>query len=75
MDTNGLLDCFRWFKDATALMQSGKAYENLSDGLKLYTAWTTSPTIGSFHFVADLPALFIITYFNSSSLSWYERIT
>ena len=49
------------FNDATALMQSGKAYENLSDGLKAsYIAWTTSPTIGSFHFVADLPALFII---------------
>jgi hypothetical protein len=22
---NGLLDCFKWFTDATALMQSGKA--------------------------------------------------
>ena len=49
------------FKDATALMQSGKTYENLGDGLKVaYTAWTTAPTIGSFHFIADLPALFII---------------
>lgn len=49
------------FKDATALMQSGKNYENLSSGLQdAYTAWMTCPTIGSFHFVADLPALFII---------------
>jgi amino acid transporter len=49
------------YKDATALMQGGKLYENLGEGLKAsYTAWTTSPTIGSFHFVADLPALFII---------------
>jgi amino acid transporter len=49
------------FKEATALMQGGKSYENLSEGLKsAYTAWTTSPTLGSFHFVADLPALFII---------------
>ena len=49
------------FKDATALMQGGKAYENLSAGLQsAYTAWTTSPTLGSFHLVADLPALFII---------------
>jgi amino acid transporter len=49
------------YRDATALMQGGKQYENLSEGLKLsYTAWTTSPAIGSFHFVADLPALFII---------------
>src|SRR5690348_15548328 len=45
------------FKDATALMQGGKTYENLGSGLQAaYTAWTTAPTIGSFHFVADLPA-------------------
>jgi APA family basic amino acid/polyamine antiporter len=49
------------FKDATALMQGGKTFENLNPGLQsAYTAWTTSPTLGSFHFVADLPALFII---------------
>lgn len=49
------------FKEATSLMQSGKSFENLSEGLQAsYTAWTTAPTIGSFHFVADLPALFII---------------
>ncbi|MGG7035599.1 MAG: amino acid permease [Flavobacterium sp.] len=49
------------FKDATALMQSGKSFENLDTGIQTaYTAWTTAPTIGSFHFVADLPALFII---------------
>jgi len=49
------------FKDATALMQGGKSFENLSSGLQsAYTAWTTAPTIGGFHFVADLPALFII---------------
>ena len=49
------------FKDATALMQSGKSFENLSSGLQAsYTAWTTSPVLGSFHFIADLPALLII---------------
>jgi len=49
------------FADATALMQGGKSFENLSNGLQsAHTAWTTSPTIGSFHLVADLPALFII---------------
>ncbi|OXA72042.1 amino acid permease [Flavobacterium aquidurense] len=49
------------FNDATALMQGGKSYENLGRSLQeAYTAWTTAPTIGSFHFVADLPALFII---------------
>jgi len=49
------------FNDATALMQGGKSFENLDASLQdAYTAWTTSPVIGSFHFVADLPALFII---------------
>ncbi|HWS59551.1 MAG TPA: amino acid permease [Flavobacterium sp.] len=49
------------FKDATALMQGGKSFENLSSGLQAaHRAWTTSPVIGSFHFVADLPALLII---------------
>ena len=49
------------FKDATALMQSGKSFENLSSGLQAsYAAWTTSPVLGSFHFIADLPALLII---------------
>lgn len=49
------------FADATALMQGGKSFENLDGGLQAaYTAWTTSPTIGPLHVVADLPALFII---------------
>ena len=49
------------YADATALMQGGKSFANLDAGLQdAYTAWTTSPVIGSFHFVADLPALFII---------------
>lgn len=49
------------FADATALMQGGKSFQDLGVGLQTaYMAWTTAPTIGSFHFVADLPALFII---------------
>ena len=49
------------FKDATALMQSGKSFGDLSEGLQAaYTAWTNSPTLGPLHLVADLPALFII---------------
>ena len=51
------------FKDATALMQSGKSFDNLSSGLQAaYMAWTTSPVIGNFHIVADLPALGIIVF-------------
>lgn len=49
------------FKEAMALMQGGKTFENLPENLQLaHTAWTTSPTIGNFHLVADLPALLII---------------
>ena len=55
------LTATKGFDEATALMRGGKSFENLSDGLKAaHTAWTASPTIGSFHFVADLPALLII---------------
>lgn len=49
------------FDEATALMHGGKSFGELSDNLKnAYTAWTTSPTLGSLHLVADLPALLII---------------
>jgi basic amino acid/polyamine antiporter, APA family len=49
------------FDEATALMQGGKAFANLDAALQsAYTAWTTAPTLGGFHFVADLPALLII---------------
>ncbi len=49
------------FANSTALMEGGKSFENLASNTQLaYTAWTTSPVIGSFHFVADLPALLII---------------
>ncbi|RTY75490.1 amino acid permease [Flavobacterium sp. GSP27] len=55
------LSASRGFDDAIALMQGGKEFANLSPALQdAYTAWTTSPVIGSFHFVADLPALLII---------------
>ena len=55
------LSASRGFDDATALMQGGKEYAKLSPALQdAYMAWTTSPVIGSFHFVADLPALLII---------------
>ncbi|MGV9003834.1 amino acid permease [Flavobacterium sp.] len=49
------------FKEATAFMESGKLFENLPTHLKeAHAAWITAPKIGSFHFVADLPALLII---------------
>ncbi|MDD3004100.1 amino acid permease [Flavobacterium sp.] len=49
------------FADASALMQGGKSFTDLNTGLQTaYTAWNTAPVLGNFHFVADLPALFII---------------
>jgi amino acid transporter len=47
--------------EAVNLMQSGKLFANLAPNLQdAYNAWKTAPSIGGFHFVADLPALFII---------------
>ncbi|MEG1266097.1 MAG: amino acid permease [Myroides sp.] len=55
------LSAHKGFDDAVALMTSGKSFENLPKNLQLaHTAWTTAPQIGSFHFVADIPALAII---------------
>lgn len=49
------------YRDAEALMQAGKAFGNLDEGLQhAHMAWTSAPALGSFHFVADLPALLII---------------
>ena len=55
------LTASKGFEQATALMQNGKSFENLDAGVQsAYTAWTTSPSIGSLHLIADLPALLII---------------
>jgi len=55
------LTASKGFQEAIALMNGGKSFENLSESLQLaHTAYTTSPTIGSFHLIADLPALLII---------------
>jgi amino acid transporter len=49
------------FDKVLALMKNGEPFENLDSNLQsAYTAWTTAPVIGQIHFVADLPALFII---------------
>jgi APA family basic amino acid/polyamine antiporter len=49
------------YHEATALMNGGKLFENLDAATQAaYTAWITSPQMGSLHVVADLPALLII---------------
>jgi basic amino acid/polyamine antiporter, APA family len=61
--TMDYLSASKGFEQATLLLQSGKTFEGLDGGLKsAYTAWNTSPTIGNFHFIADLPALMIIIF-------------
>jgi len=51
------------YDKAVTLMQSGKVFENLEASTQAaYVAWTTSPTFGSLHVIADLPALFIIIF-------------
>src|SRR6185295_18497669 len=43
--TLDILSAHNGYKEATALMQSGKSFENLSEGLqKAYTAYTSAPT-------------------------------
>ncbi len=55
------LSASKGFAEATALLQSGKPFADLSPALQAaHTAWTTSPTIAGLHLVADLPALLII---------------
>jgi amino acid transporter len=59
--TMDYLTAHNGYENAMALIHAGKTYENLDPGLQsAYTAWTTSPALGSLHFIADLPALFII---------------
>ena len=51
------------YQDALALMQGDKPFAQLDAPLQAaYTAWTSCPTLGSFHLIADLPALFIIVF-------------
>ncbi|MES2138318.1 MAG: amino acid permease [Bacteroidota bacterium] len=55
------LTASKGFHQATTLMNSGKLFVNLDPWMQsAYTAWTASPTIGSLHIIADLPALFVI---------------
>lgn len=57
------LSASKGYDQAVALMQSGKLFENLDVATQsAYTAWTTAPTLGGLHFIADIPALFIIVF-------------
>ncbi|SFH17473.1 amino acid permease [Pedobacter insulae] len=61
--TMDYLTAFNGHKHAEALISAGKSIANLDDATSIANqAWLTAPRIGSFHLVADLPALGIIIF-------------
>ncbi|HWW41903.1 amino acid permease [Pedobacter sp.] len=61
--TMDYLTAFNGHKHAEALINAGKSFTNLDEATRLANnAWITAPRIGSFHVVADLPALGIIIF-------------
>jgi APA family basic amino acid/polyamine antiporter len=59
--TMDYLTAFNGHQHAEALLKAGKTYANLDEAIRITNnAWITAPRIGSFHLVADLPALGII---------------
>jgi len=61
--TMDYLSAYNGHMHAEALVNAGKDIANLDDITRFANnAWNTAPQIGSFHFVADLPALGIIIF-------------
>lgn len=61
--TMDYLTAYNGHKHAEALVNAGKSFANLDDATRIANnAWITAPRIGSFHLVADLPALGIIIF-------------
>lgn len=61
--TMDYLSAFNGHQNADALVNAGKSYANIDENIRIAnSAWTTAPRIGSFHVVADLPALGIIIF-------------
>ncbi len=61
--TMDYLSAFNGHKHAEALLNAGKNIADLDPAIALANnAWITSPKIGNFHVVADLPALGIIIF-------------
>jgi len=54
---------YNGYNEAVNLIESGKVLTQLDTNIQAaHAAWTTAPTIGSFHLVADIPALMIIIF-------------
>jgi APA family basic amino acid/polyamine antiporter len=61
--TMDYLTAFNGHAHADALVNAGKNYTDLDESVRIANnAWVTAPKIGSFHLVADLPALAIIVF-------------
>ncbi|TCC86967.1 amino acid permease [Pedobacter frigiditerrae] len=61
--TMDYLTAYNGHAHADALLNAGKSMANLDDATRIANnAWVSAPTIGSFHLVADLPALGIIIF-------------
>ncbi|MCD0490384.1 amino acid permease [Pedobacter sp. MC2016-14] len=61
--TMDYLSAFNGHTHAEAMLNAGKSYANLDEATRLASnAWDTAPRIGSFHLIADLPALAIIIF-------------
>jgi APA family basic amino acid/polyamine antiporter len=61
--TMDYLTAFNGHTHADALVNAGKSMTDLDDATRIAnSAWTSAPTIGNFHIVADLPALGIIIF-------------
>ena len=55
------LTALRGYEAALTEMNAGTSLSALSPALQdAFSAWTLSPQIGGFHFIADFPALFIV---------------
>ena len=51
------------FQSASDSLAIGKTIVDLPSGMQTgYSAWTHAPTIGGFHFIADIPAVAIIIF-------------
>ncbi len=59
--TMDYLTAFNGFEKAEAFLKAGKPFDQLEGSLQAaHSAWQSAPQLGTFHLVADLPALLII---------------
>lgn len=61
--TTDILSARTGYNDAVAILQSGKSFSNLDEGLqKAYNAYTTAPFFAGMHIVLNVPALAIVAF-------------